>query len=179
MKKIKRLMDILPLMLLWLMLSAFLWSKVFMGLTDAPAENKITLFIDARIPQDTALAVEMEKLKREGIEMVKVHPFTYAMMSGSTLSTADLYIVPQSHIEEYKDWFAPLPEEMLSLGDVITVGDTPSGLLIYDGQAGAAAQYITYGDLPGERYYLFFGIGSVHLTDGAAVAYAQQLLTIP
>lgn len=179
MKKIRRLTDILPLMLLWLMLSAFLWSKVFMSLTDTAPENKITLFIDARIPQDTALAVEMEKLEREGIEMVKVHPFTYAMMSGSALSTADLYIVPQSHIEEYKDWFAPLPQEMLSLGEVMNAGDTPSGLLIYDGQEGAAAQYITYGDLPGEKYYLFFGMGSVHLADGTAVAYAQQLLTIP
>ncbi len=179
MKKIRRLTDILPLMLLWLMLSAFLWSKVFMGLTDAAPQNKITLFVDARIPQDTALAVELEKTAREGISMVKVHSFTYAMMSDDALSTADLYIVPQSHIEEYKAWFAPLPEEMLSLGETLAVNDAPCGLLIYDGQEGAAAQYITYGDLPGEKYYLFFGVNSVHLDDGAAAAYAKTLLTIP
>lgn len=156
-------MDLLPLMLLWLVLCAFFWGKVFMVLTDTAPENKITVFIDARVPDETALAVEMEKEMALPIKMVKVHSFTYAMMSADALSAADLYIVPASNVQEYQEWFAQEPEAML----------------IHDGKTGAAEQYISYEDLPGEAYYLFFGKNSVHLTDGLAEKYAGILQKLP
>ena len=163
MKKIKRVMDLAPLMLLWLVLCAFFWGKVFMSLTDTAPENKIVLFVDARVSDTTALALEMEKEMAAPIEMVKVYPFTYAMMGSEALSTADLYIVPQGHVQEYAEWFAQEPEKVL----------------IYDGTAGAAAQYISYADLPGESYYIFYGKNSVHLSDGQAEKFAQVLLKLP
>lgn len=163
MKKVKRLMDILPLMLLWAVLCAFFWGKVFMGLTDAAPENKLVVFIDARVPEATALAVELEKDISAPIEMVKVHPFTYAMMDGETLSTADLYIVPESHVQEYEAWFSVDFERAL----------------VYDGAQGAADLYISYEDMPGESYYLFYGKNSVHLTDGEAQKLAQRLMELP
>ena len=163
MKKSRRLTDLIPLMLLWLVLCAFFWGKVFMILTDTAPENKITVFIDARVPNETALAVELEKEMVSPIEMVKVHSFTYAMMSADALSAADIYIVPAANVQEYQEWFSQTPEEML----------------IYDGKAGAAEQYISYEDLPGEAYYLFFGKNSVHLTDGLAEKYAGILQKLP
>lgn len=163
MKKWKRVMDLAPLMLLWLVLCAFFWGKVFMSLTDTAPENKIVVFIDARVSDTTALAVELEKEKQAPIEMVKVYPFTYAMMGSEALSSADLYIVPQAHVQDYEEWFDMDRERVL----------------IYDGTQGAADQYISYEDLPGEAYYLFYGKNSVHLEDGEAAKYAQLLLQLP
>lgn len=163
MKKSRRFMDLVPMMLLWLVLCAFFWGKVFMSLTDTAPENKITVFIDARVADETALAVEMEKEMAEPIKMVKVYPFTYAMMGSEALSAADIYIVPESHVQEYAEWFASAPEKVL----------------IHDGKAGAADQYISYEDLPGEAYWLFYGKNSVHLADGLAEKYAEILLKLP
>ena len=163
MKKSKKLLDLVPLMLLWLVLCAFFWGKVFMSLTDTAPENKITVFIDARVPEATALAVEMEKKMAAPIKMVKVYPFTYAMMGSEALGAADLYIVPEAHVQEYAEWFASTPEKVL----------------IHDGQVGAADQYISYEDLPGEAYYLFCGKNSVHIEDGLAQEYAEILLKLP
>lgn len=163
MKKIRRVTDLVPLMLLWLVLCAFFWGKVFMGLTDTAPENKIVLFVDARVPDATGLAVELEKEKSAPIEMVKVHPFTYAMMGSEALSTADLYIVPEAHAAEYAEWFSQEKERVL----------------VYDGTQGAADRYISYEDLPGETYYLYYGKNSVHLADGEAEKYAGILTELP
>lgn len=163
MKKFRRVMDLVPMMLLWLVLCAFFWGKIFMGLTDTSPENKIVLFIDARVPLATELAVEMEKEKGETIEMVKVYPFTYAMMGGEALGAADLYIVPQAHADEYTEWFSDVHERTV----------------VYDGVQGAADQYISYEDLPGEMYYLYYGKNSLHLEDGEAERFASLLMKLP
>ena len=80
MKKFRRVMDLVPMMLLWLVLCAFFWGKIFMGLTDTSPENKIVLFIDARVPLATELAVEMEKEKVDRINELarisKTRPLT-------------------------------------------------------------------------------------------------------
>lgn len=163
MKKLRRVTDLVPLMLLWAVLCSFFWGKIFMGLTDAPPENKIVLFVDARVPDATALAVEMEKEMSAPIEMVQVRPFTYAMMGNEALSTADLYIVPESHAGEYAEWFFTEKERVL----------------IYDGAQGGADRYISYEDLPGEAYYLYYGKNSVHFQDGEAEKYAKILEKLP
>ncbi len=168
--KIKRIFDLVPLLLMWLMLSVFLWGLVFNNLTDTAPEKKIALFVDAPVPGAVELAVKMESLGAEGIEMVKVHPFTYAMMDGKDLENADLYIVQAANAESYKDWFAPLPEGM-GPGDTLAIDGTVTGLKVDN----PAEAYIDYAE---GDYYLFFGKNSRHLTDDLAAEYARFLLTI-
>ena len=43
MKTIWQVMKLIPLLILWLMFSIFLWGFVFNLITDAPREQKITL----------------------------------------------------------------------------------------------------------------------------------------
>ncbi len=184
MKTLKKLWNLLPAMLLWLMISVFLWGFVFARLTDTQPENKLTLFVDAKVPQATRLAVQLEdNLLDETIQMVKVHPFTYAMVNGQGLRQADVYIVRASHVEEYRDWFAPLPEALAAdqpEENLLLLDGTPCGLRLYDAatQTGSNLWAIQYQDpaLPDEDYYLFIGAASVHLEDGKAVQLAQSLL---
>jgi hypothetical protein len=193
MKKRKLLWDLLPAMILWLMLSVFLCGWIFTFLTDAKPENKLTLFADAAVTDGTGLAVQLEETLKSGpIRMVKVHPFAYAMLDGEQLRTADAYIVRASHVEEYREWFAPLPAvlaEGAAEGELLLLEGVPFGLRVYDAAAGEGilAQYIDYHDpaLPQEDHYLLLGNSSLHLTanpagaDDLAVSLAEALLSLP
>ena len=181
MKKRSKIWSLLPALLLWVIFSVLVWGSVFVRITDAPRENKITLYADAKMPLDTALSVALEEVRAAGIRMVQARPFSYAMFDGGPLETADLLILPASHADTYRDWLGPLPEEMAALGECLLRDGAPWGLKVYDVQthAGAAAAYIEYEavETP-EDYYLFFGVNSLHIEDGKAVLYAKKLLAL-
>lgn len=194
MKHLKRFFDLVPALILWLMLSVFLWGWIFTFLTDTKPENKLSLFVDAAVTDGTGLAVRLEEaLLDDRIRMVKVHPFTYAMLDSEPLRHADVYLVRASHIEEYRDWFAPLPEsfaDAMQVEDdsIYVLEDAEYGIRIWNAaeSTGIAQHYIDYHDpaLPDEDYYLFFGRESLHLTgnenglDDKAVQLAEELLMI-
>ena len=189
MRKLKWLFDLLPLMLCWAVLSVLVWGWIFTFLTDAPAENKLTVFLDVPAVNNTPLAVLLEEEAGEGIKMVKVNAFTYAMMDDSEITAADVYIVSASEVETYRDWFRPLPEELADAVDVLLLDGEPWGLRIYDGETrtGAALGYVQY-TAPGEAeedHYLFLGGASLHVpgnenaVDAEAVSLVQRLLNIP
>ncbi len=191
MKTLKKLWHLVPAMLLWLMLSVFFWGWIFTFLTDAPAANKLTLFVDAPVTDATGLAVRLEDgLLNDSVRMVKVHPFSYAMLDGEPLRTSDVYIVRASNVEEYRDWFAPLPEGFADAmrsapEDVLLLEGVPVGVRVRRGgeDGGVAAGYIDYREpgLPEEDFYLMFGKASLHLpgneaaVDGLAVLLAERL----
>ena len=188
MKTIRRLISLIPLLILWLMVSIILWGFVFNLITDAPPSQKITLCVDAETPGATSLAVLMEEKLEGSVRMVKVRPFDYAMFDSGTLTGADLLIVPASHVETYQSWFAPIPSELLTEDGLLEIEGIPYGIPAYeaDTDRGAAAGYIQY-NVPGreaEDYYLFFGKESVHLSenekaaDNAAVDAARCLFDL-
>lgn len=194
MKPLKRLWNLLPAMILWGMLSVFLWGWIFTFLTDTQPENKLTLFIDAAVTDGTGLAVQLEEtLLDDTISMVKVHPFTYAMLDSEPLRQSDAYLVRASHVEEYREWFAPWSvgfstkdgnDEALLLLD-----GAPYGIRVYDAATGTgiAQAFIDYHDpaLPDEDYYLMLGKASLHLTanegglDDRAILLAEAILALP
>jgi hypothetical protein len=151
---------------------------VFTRITDTDATHKITVYVDAELRDAARLAARLEESVSEPVRMVKVHPFTYALFGSDALKQADLYIVPASHTEEYRDWFAPLPEEMASLAS----DRIPDGIPVFDPATGlhAAGSWILYNPLSGksEPYFLFFGRNSLHLADHAATDIARVLLTL-
>ncbi len=185
MKKMKRFFDIVPAMLLWLMLSIFLWSFVFNLLTDVPAAEKVVVFIDAPLTNETQLAVALEEAAGDTIRMVQVRSFAYAMMSSEEIEHADVYIIGESAWETYRDWFAPLPED-LQTGTLLHLDGQPWGVKIYDAASGKgiAPEIIGYA-APGkvvEDHYLLIGKNSLHVqshegaVDHEAVACALALL---
>ena len=188
MKTIRKALSLIPLLLLWLMFSVFLWGFVFNIITDAPPEQKITLCVDAEVPGAVELAARLEDELGDGVRMVKVRPFSYAMFDSRTLTGSDLFIVPLSHVESYLDWFTEAPLEFRSEGGLLESGGVPYGVLAYDAGSGKgiADDCIRYA-LPGqetENYYLCFGKESLHLSenenaaDGAAADAARLLLAM-
>lgn len=178
MKTVRKILSLIPLLVLWLMFSIFLWGFVFNLITDAPAAQKIALYVDAETPGATRLAVRLEEMLGGKARMVKVRPFTYAMFGSGALIGADLFIVPASHVETYLDWFAPVPENLRAQNGLLEIGGVPLGLPAYSAaaDAGIARDCIDYAGPAGERedYYLFFGKASVHLpgNENAADDYA-------
>ena len=185
MRKIRRFFDALPALVLWAMLSIFLWSFVFNFLTDVPAAEKVVLFIDAPLTNETQLAVKLEEAAGESIKMVQVRSFAYAMMGSEEIENADLYIIGESGIAEYADWFAPLPQELCA-GTLLERDGQPMGVKVWDAATGGglAPEIIGY-TFPGkaiEDHYLLVGKNSLHVqshenaVDNEAVTCTLELL---
>ena len=182
MSVLKRILARLPAYVVWLMLSVALWGWIFTRITDTAPEHKLVVFVDAYDVQDTALAVRLEEGKPDGIRMVQVHPFSYALFETEALLSADLYIVKESDAARYAEAFLPLTE---TASEVWSLDGTCYGLLAYDAETGqgAATDLIAYWveGAPKENYYLFFGAKSLHTgqLDDAAYRLAERLLTEP
>ncbi|MBQ2062113.1 MAG: hypothetical protein II458_05485 [Oscillospiraceae bacterium] len=181
MRVIKNILSQLHIYVIWLILATLLWSWIFLFVTDTVRTKKVMVFIDAAC-QDVELRMELEKDMPKGLRMIQVRPFSYFLFDDENLLRADIYIVPASKVEAYRDSFTPLNGGELPGYTVSSEG----GIRIYDAAAGsgAAKEFITY-TVPGEEgedYYLFFGAQSVHSAfanetgDDAALAVAEALL---
>lgn len=160
---IKKIFSQLHTFVLWALISALLWMWIFTFVTDTSPENKVTLYCLTPQMQDVRLAAALEETMPEGLRMIQAHPFSYVMFGVDDFYRGDIFILPASEIENYKELLSP-PEE----GQGVKVYDAATG-------TGAAASYIDYTD---EDYYLFLGTGSMHLEDGKALAVARSLLNL-
>ena len=172
----------IPLLIIWLMASALIWGFVFTRITDTSRENKIVIFVDAETPGAAELEMKLNAWAREDIRMVQVRPFSYAMLDGSVISNADLYIVKTSDLNTYQDWFRPYPDDFKSImpaweQDGICLAQMLSSpLLSHD-------PYRNHIRFEGtEPYWLCFGANSIHLAgnegavDDEAAYFARVLL---
>ena len=169
---IKRILSRFHVYLLWALLSVFLWGYLFSFLTDTSPAKKLTLYISAEQVEDVELAARMEEYGLpDGIRMIKVHPFSYAMFSDQDLLSADLYVVKASEAAGWRDSFRPLPDGIA--GD-FDLGDGISGIRVYDAATGTGVfdELIGYTvpGAPAEDYYLFFGAQSQHTEVGGGAA---------
>lgn len=180
MKTFKKVMNLVPMMLLWLMMTAFVWGWIFTFLTDAPREEKMVLFIECDVPGDTVIASKMEEAPSDVIRLAQVKPFSYSMMSSSDIRNADLYILSESGMTEYFEWLTPLPKSMLSLGETYEVDGAPYGIKVFDAEnkTGILEDHIAYED---QDYFLAFGKHSLHNAENEnavsneAISYAKML----
>ena len=185
MKTLKNILSQLHVYVLWLLLSTVFWGWIFSAfVTDAKPEKKVVVYVDAVQCADRQLAQRLEEGMPEGLRMVQVHPFSYAMFDQDALVKADLFIVPASEAGEYAGLFAPLKDfAPAGYGEPWRSEETAYGVMIRDRAGhGAAAPYIGYA--AGEDYYLFFGAQSVHAAalngsgDDAALTVARTLLEL-
>lgn len=162
MRVLKNIWSQLHTFVLWGLASALIWAYVFTFVTDTSPEKKVMIYCDVPEIQDIQLAARLEEDLPEGIRMIKVRSFQYVMMDTDNIQTGDLFLLPASKVEEYRQFFQE--------------GD--AGTQVYDAEthAGIAEQYIKFGD---ENYYLFCGAKSPHLDDGKAREVANILLNIP
>ena len=110
MRVLKNIFSQLHVYVLWLLLSAVFWGWIFSSfITDTRPEYKVVVYVDAARCADKELALRLEDPLPEGIRMVQVHPFSYAMFDEAGLRNADIFIVPASNAAEYADSFVSLP----------------------------------------------------------------------
>ena len=147
------------------MMAVLLTGFVFIRITDTVPEHKIVLYADCGLQNAPELAEKLEKALDGSVRMVKIHPFSYAMFDSVRLKQADLYLVPDSHREEYREWFRD-----------------DGGLLMFDPGSGLAVaeEYFIYAQEQSETepYRLYTGSSSVHLEDGLARRAAELLLSM-
>ena len=183
MRVLKTIFSKFYLYVLWAFFAFLICGQIFSRLGDAPAAHKVTLYADVPSMRDAALAAELERELPEGIRVVKVHPFSYAMIDDGDLLASDLYIIPESHVEQYSDSLRPiggaaLPKE----GGCFREGEL-WGVRVWDAakRQGIAADFIDY---PDEDCWLFFNKASRHIRtlsgtgDDAAVEIARRLLAM-
>lgn len=179
MNKDRRFSTLLPLLVLWGMLAALFWCWIFNLLTDTTPENKITLYLDVPACDSRALALALEKALPEGMKMVQVHPFSYAMFDSDALRSADLYVIRASDLEERPEWFAPLPESLWDRADLYTPAGVPVGIRVYDpaSDLAVAGSYWTTHDAktPDGPLWLCFGAASCHLPEDPNAVSSQPV----
>ena len=161
MRVLRAILSKLYLYILWAFLAVLICGTLFTRLTDTVPARKVTLYADVPAVSDRALAWELEKEKPEGIRMIQVHPFSYAMFDSVGLKQADLYIIPDSHLADYRDW--------LSAEEGIPVSDPATGFA-------AARDCFLYE--PDGIYRIYTGGNSVHLEDGLARRAAELLVSM-
>ena len=110
MRTIRRIFSRLYLYILWFFFAFLIAGLIFSRLGDTGAAHKVTLFADVPAIRDAELAAALEEELPDGIRMVKVHPFSYAMFDSDNLLSADLYIISASHVEEYSGSFREIPD---------------------------------------------------------------------
>lgn len=156
MKIVKLIAEKLMLLIVIAVLCTIFWGWIFTFLTDTTIDKKLTLYVDAGMTseQGTAAAVELEKNKPGWIRMIQVRPFTYAMFDDTGLRRADMYIVNQTNAETYREWFAPLPQELYQEENMLVMNGSAYGLQL--------TSIDWFHGLPGEKYYLVMGASSSH-----------------
>ena len=163
--KRRRFGELMLCLLAWLMLSVLIVGSVFVRVTDTDAAHKLTLSTTAGTENAVFLAAELEEDLPAGIKMVKVRPFTYYMFGGDELRGSDVFLIRESEITDYIDWFMPLPEEFIR-DDAYTLDGVPMGLPCAPGHL----------DLGEENWYLFIGKNGVHPEDGGAAYLVHKLI---
>lgn len=166
----------------WALISSIFWGWIFTLVTDTTPARKVTIYLQVEECRDRDLVLKLEENKPEGIRMVKVHPFSYAVFGSDDLLNADLYVVRESDAEEMLASFAPLDGESWDYGgrELFRRDGKIYGVKVYDAASdtGDLRDYLQY--TPGENCYLFFNVSSPHLGggDSAALRVAETMLSL-
>lgn len=183
MRVLRRILSRFYVYILWFFFAFLVVGLLFSRLGDTDAAHKVTLYAQVPDMRDTALSAELERSMPEGIRMIKVHPFSYAMFDTEDLLGADLYILPESCVEDYADSLRSISGAPFdAAGGYIRNGEL-WGVRVWDAaeQRGIAADWIDY---PDEDCWLFFNAASPHIRslsgegDDAALSVARTLLAL-
>ncbi len=182
---IKKLLRTVPALVIWFLISFFLWGFVFGILRNPPAEKKVVIYADVPAMADTDLAVALEAEMPAGLKMIEAHPFFYAMFGSDNLPVSDIYLVRKENGAAWAEegCFAgledagalPALESALApfggtLGAYLRSEDgTVWGIKVYDAATGTgiAKNYIIFESeaMASADYYLCFSSSSAHIGD--------------
>ena len=147
------------LYLIWIILVILTWDMVFAFLTKVPKEEKVEIFV-GELDDDWD---KLEQLCKDNmpkyLKKVNIRRYTTSQMQFSEMlqiqgSVADLFILPESKVEEAKMYYLPLDTEK--------VQDTFGDVAFYELEENILGIKINCGETT-EDYYLVFSNISMHL----------------
>lgn len=170
--KRRKFFDRLPLYLLWAVFAVILTIGIYLRLTDAPAEKKLILYIDAPVETEL-LARRLEQDKPETLRWIVVRDEQASMFYEDSILEADIWIVKASHAER------------------LAGRTTEESVLIYQAQSdsGPAMSYVLYPlfemtedgvkqrSEKTEDYYLYYNKDSLHLGGEGSTDDAARIIT--
>lgn len=162
--KYRRISDQIPLLILWMFFSLFLWSWIFSLTSDTTPDKKLVIAVDARVTDTRGMAAELEKYLNGEMRMVRVYAFDSQLMSGESLRAADILILRRDGPEEYRELIVPEKNDFPVLYDASDGGRE---------NAGPWGRYILFGE---SEYLLCPGRNSAHLQDGETERFIGILL---
>ncbi len=180
----KRILRLLSALTVCALVSFFFWSWIFTFVTDTDRAHKVMIFADSDTFNGKALAIGLEKDLPDGIRMIQARPFSYAMMDSTALENADLYLIPERDLAEYRHWLVPLPEGLPLSSGVWEENGIPIGLRLPDEKKDASSGILPEWEASDEPWYLCFGVGGVHRSgpekgkEGAAFRTALRMLEL-
>lgn len=149
------------LYLIWVIVAVLAWDMIFAFLTKVPKEEKVEIFV-GEYDGDWDM---LEKLCKDNIpnylKTINVRSYPVSQMHFDEMlqvqgSIADIFILPESKIQEVKVYYQPLDTEKVQsvFGhvEICEIEGTPFGIKLNCQNTS-------------EDYYLFFGSASVHLGD--------------
>ena len=147
------------LYLIWIVLVTLTWDMVFAFLTKVPKEEKVEIFVGDLNDDWDALEQRCEEHMPEYLKKVNIRRYVTSQMQFSEMlqvqgSVADLFILPESKVEEAKMYYLPLDTEK--------VQDTFGDVEFYELEGSLRGIKINCGETT-EDYYLVFGNISMHL----------------
>lgn len=153
MRTFRKIASLLPLMLGWLAVSALVWGFTVARLSDVKPKERVSLYTTAAIRDEAEIARWIEAQSPGGVKRARVKEFRYFMFGRDELETGDVFLVAESEINQFSDWFEG------------------EGVLLPENSRLSKSLAL----LPGENYRLFPGANSVHKADGARDALIQML----
>lgn len=146
---------LLPLLGIWALAAVFFSSYVFYQIRDTDPAHKITVYMDGTVVNGDRLAARIEKELGGAVRMAEIRPFSYFMFGSGQLQSGDLYILPDSALEQFGEWTLPGGESWI----------------MYDPESGISVEEEVFLYTAGgqeEIWRLYTGAGSPHLEDGLA-----------
>ena len=166
------------LYLIWVVVAVMAWDMIFAFLTKVPKEEKVEIFVGEQDDDwddiEQLCNDKMPKyLKKVNVRRYTVSQIQFVEMLQIQGSVADIFILPESKVQEAKVYYLPLDTEkaqnVFGIVEFYEIDGTAYGIQIN-------------GHSTEEDYYMFFGSASVHLGDwndssmDGAIALAEVIL---
>ena len=182
-KRVRITLQDWPKYVLALMGAVLFSAAIFYNVDNVSAKKKITFFANTFQPDAKALEDTLYEARPEGITRVRIHMFSYALLSEKEVRETDAFIIHESDFEDFKEDFADLTafREAHPEFTYLEVDGVPAAIRVFDCETGeGAARSFLYYRIPegyketrteesgivyteDEDFYLFFSKDSVHI----------------
>ncbi len=137
-----------PKYVLALMGAVLIAGAIFLNVDSVPVKKKITFFVNTFQESARGLEDALYEARPEGITRVRVHMFSYSLLSAKEIQEADVFIIHESDFPQFRENATDLTafREAHPEFTYLEANGVPYALKIYDAETGtgSAVSFLTY-----------------------------------